>query len=414
MILSSSCFLALTSLMPVSDDWPQYNGAGSDRHSAETIRLKRWPWLGPPTRWKVDTQAGYSSFTVSDGRVFTLVQEGGVETLLALDGKSGSKLWATGMSEVDYDGGGDAGTWRNSGGDGPRSTPSVDGDHVFVLDGNLALHCFDTASGKRRWRRDVRARHDGQDIRWQNAASPLVEGDHVFVCGGGPGQTFLAFKKKTGCLAWSTGDERMTHATPVAATLHGKRQILFYVQSGLVALDPKHGDELWRASYRYRISSAASPVVYEDIVYLSAGYGVGGGAFRINKTSKGWKAELLWQKRNKLMNHWSTPVCRDGYLYGMFGFKKYGKAPLCCVNIETGETLWSEPGFGPGNVIAVGDILVALSDDGDVVLAELSPKRYRELARDDVLDGKCWSSPSFSGGALYVRSTEEGACIDLR
>jgi len=98
----------------------------------------------------------------------------------------------------------------------------------------------------------------------------------------------------------------------------------------------------------------------------------------------------------------------------MFGFKKYGKAPLCCVNIETGETLWSEPGFGPGNAIAVGNILVALADDGDVVLAELSPERYRELARDDVLDGKCWSSPSFSGGALYVRSTEEGACIDLR
>lgn len=114
------------------------------------------------------------------------------------------------------------------------------------------------------------------------------------------------------------------------------------------------------------------------------------------------------------MNHWSTPVCLDGYLYGMFGFKKYGSAPLCCVSIETGETMWSESGFGPGNAIVVGDTLVALADDGDVVLAELSSKRYRELARDGVLDGKCWSSPCYSDGALYVRSTEEGARLGLK
>jgi outer membrane protein assembly factor BamB len=186
------------------------------------------------------------------------------------------------------------------------------------------------------------------------------------------------------------------------------------VQSGLVALDAASGAELWRADYPYKTSSAASPVVHGELVYCSAGYGVGAGAFRISKGEEGFAAELLWQKRNKLMNHWSTPVCKDGYLYGMFGFKKFGEGPLACVELATGELKWSEAGFGPGNVILVGETLVALGDAGQVVLVDADPDAYHERGRAQVLEGKCWSSPAFAGGRLYVRSTREGACLDLR
>ena len=114
------------------------------------------------------------------------------------------------------------------------------------------------------------------------------------------------------------------------------------------------------------------------------------------------------------MNHWSTPVAKDGYLYGMFSFKKYGKGPLCCVDIRTGETKWSVDGFGPGNCILVGGDLVALSDRGEVVLVEPNPERYGEIARADVLQGKCWSSPAFAEGELFVRSTKEAAKLRLQ
>ena len=173
------------------------------------------------------------------------------------------------------------------------------------------------------------------------------------------------------------------------------------------------GEELWRVAFPFRTSSAASPVVYEDIVYCSAGYGVGAGAFRLTRENGRFSSEPLWRQQNKLMNHWSTPVCSDGYLYGMFSFKKYGKGPLACVDIRTGETMWSTDGYGPGNSILVGDVLVSLSDAGAVTLVKKDPSSYQELARVKALRGKCWSSPSFSDGQLYVRSTREGVRLDL-
>jgi len=408
-LLFASSVVALTSV----GDWPQYNGAAGDRASSEDLVCKDWSDGAPSVVWRIPTEAGFSSFAVAGERAFTLVGVEGAETLAAFRVEDGVELWASNLSTATYDGGGGAGADGNQGGDGPRSTPSVDGDRVYVFDASLVLHCVDAATGRQVWRRDVRADHKGQELRWQNAASPLVEGDRVLVVGGGSGQSLLAFDKHTGKLAWSTGDELMTHATPIAATIHGRRQVIFYVQSGLVACDPEDGEELWRAEYPYKVSSAASPVVYEDMVYVSAGYGVGAGVFRIQAQDAGFRVETLWQKRNKLINHWSTPVCHDGYLYGMFSFKKYGEGPLCCVSLETGEIQWTTPGFGPGNVIAVGETLVALSDAGDVVLAKLDPKEYAELARAHLVDGKCWSSPSFADGQLYVRSTQEGVRVDL-
>ena len=401
-----------------SDEWPQYNGPSFDRVSPESLKTPRFPEGGPRVAWRIPMEAGFSSFAVAGGRAYTLDRrtlEGTErEVCLALDADTGEELWAAPLAPSQYDGGGGSGAPGNDGGDGPRSTPSVAGGRVFVYDARMVLHAFDAATGKELWRVDVLADHDGRDIRWQNASSPLVEGGLVLVGGGGEGSSFLAFDARSGELEWAVGDERMTHATPVVAELHGVRQVIFYVQSGLVALDLEDGAELWSADYPFRTSSAASPVVHGDLVYCSAAYGVGAGAFRISKDGDGFSAELLWQRRNKLMNHWSTPVCRDGYLYGLYGMKEYGRAPLACVELATGELRWSEEGFGPGNTILVGEHLVVLGDAGQLVVVDPDPEAYRERARAVVLEGKCWSSPAFAGGRLYVRSTREAACLDLR
>jgi len=398
--------------------WRQYHGPTGDRRGGGEIALTSWPEDGPPVAWRVETNAGFSSFAVAEGRAYTLVLRKvdgkSREVCVALDLSSGKELWASApMAAPDYDGGGDAGAGENKGGDGPRSTPSVVDGRVHVLDANLGLYAFDAATGETLWHQDLVRDFDGRNIRWQSAASPLIEGEHVLVAGGGKGRSLLAFHRATGEPVWGTADETMTHATPVAATIHGLRQVIFLVQSGLVAVDPQTGDELWRAQYPYSTSSAASPVVSGDLVYVSAGYGVGAGLFRVQREEAGLAAELVWQQRNKLINHWSTPVCVDGYLYGMFSFKKYGEGPLCCVRLSDGETMWSRDGFGPGNVILVGDTVVALADSGEVVLVETTPQSYREVARADVLEGKCWSSPSFAAGQLYLRSTTEGVRLDL-
>jgi outer membrane protein assembly factor BamB len=114
-----------------------------------------------------------------------------------------------------------------------------------------------------------------------------------------------------------------------------------------------------------------------------------------------------------LANHWSTPVFKDGYLYGMFQFKEYGSGPLKCVELATGKVKWSKPGFGPGNVILVGNNVLALSDAGELVVVEATPASYKESGRAKVVEGKCWSTPVLSNGHVYVRSTKEAACFDV-
>lgn len=234
------------------------------------------------------------------------------------------------------------------------------------------------------------------------------------MAGGGRGRGLLAFSKTDGSLAWKAEDDKMTHATPIVAEILGTRQVIFFTQTGLVSMAPATGKALWRYDFPFKTSTAASPVVYEDIVYCSAGYGVGGGAVRVSKSGSGFNAKEIWRTENKNINHWSTPVCKDGNLYGMFSFKDYGKGPLACVDIRTGEQMWEEGGFGPGNVILTGGgKILALGDRGQLVLVEANPRKYDEIARTDILDGKCWSTPVLSNGRIYARSVREAVCLDV-
>ncbi len=411
--------LSIAAALPaMAADWPQYRGSLTNGVTAEKVGAL---WKSGATKqvWKVPSEGGFSSFTVAGARLFTLAlkeAEGAKqESIVAMDAATGKELWFAPLNFPKYDGGGDAGTKENKGGDGPRSTPSVDGGFVYAYSSQMALRCYDAASGKEVWNRDVLKGHAGRNIRWQNATSPLLEGGLLYVAGGGAGESILALNPKDGSVVWKAFDEQMTHATPVAATVLGQRQVIFFLQSGLLAVEPKTGKELWRYAFEYKVSTAASPVVSGDVVYCSAGYGVGAGAVRISKEGAGFKATELYRIRGDkpLANHWSTPVVKDGFLYGMFQFKQYGEGPVKCVNIATGEVKWEKPGFGPGNVILAGDKVLALSDAGELVLIDATPSGYKEVARADILDGKCWTTPVLANGRIYARSTTEAVCIDV-
>jgi outer membrane protein assembly factor BamB len=399
-------------------DWPAYRGPSGDGISSEKILLK-WPSGGPKQLWKVETPRGFSSFTVSQGKALTVVQrtiEGAPrEVCLALDANTGLEVWAANIGPAKYDGGGDDGAPDNRGGDGPRSTPTVNDGKVYLFTPFLVLHCLEAATGKTVWTKDVMREHQGRNIGWKSAMSPVVDGVLVFVGGGGPGQSLLGINKNSGQVVWKAQDESITHATPVAATIQGVRQVIFFVQSGLLAVDASNGAALWRFPFRYNVSTASSPVVAGDIVYCSAGYGVGGGACRIIKAGDKFSATELWKipGDKQVANHWSTPVYKDGHLYGMFSFKKYASGPLKCVELATGKVKWEQAGFGAGQVILVDGHIVALTDNGEVAVVEATPDGYKEVSRAKVVQGKCWSTPSLSGGHLLVRSTKEGVCLDL-
>lgn len=408
-------FLLLSPFALQAADWPQYRGVTGDGISPE---LLKWKPTGLSTVWKAESVGGFSSFTVSEGRAFTLalkeVDGASQEVITAHDASTGKEIWSAALAVANYDKGGNDGTPENKGGDGPRSTPTVVGKSVVVLNSQLALRSFDAATGKPGWTVDLKAQHEGRNIQWQNAASPLLEGGLLFIAGGGPGQSLLAVDPADGRVVWKAFDEKITHATPVAATIHGQRQVIYFLQSGLLSVEPRTGKELWRYAFPYKVSTAASPVVGGDIVYCSAGYGVGAGAVKIIKEGNGFKANEIYRMpgNQPLANHWSTPVLKDGHLYGMFQFKEYGKGPVKCVNLATGEVKWSKEGFGPGHVILMGNEVVALSDAGELVRFAAQPSEYREISRQKVLEGKCWTTPTVSNGRIFVRSTKEAACLE--
>ncbi|HXI50943.1 MAG TPA: PQQ-binding-like beta-propeller repeat protein, partial [Candidatus Saccharimonadales bacterium] len=397
-------------------DWPQYRGPEGSGVTSEKIS-STWPDGGPRQLWKAPLNSGFSSFAVAGDRAFTLVTRNleGVnrEACLGLDANTGRELWAAPLAVSKYDGGGDSGASGNDGGDGPRSTPAADASRVYTLSSQLVLFCLDAQDGRVVWKHDLVKEYGGRNIGWQNAASPLVEGNLIFVCGGGDGQSLLCFHKGTGGLVWKGQSERLTHASPIATTLLGHRQIIFFTQSGLVSVVPGTGQVLWRYAFPYRTSTAASAVASGDIVFCSAGYGVGAGAVRVSKEGTTWKATELWRKPGGLMNHWSTSVAHNGYLYGLFGFKQWERVPLKCVELATGEEKWSHDGYGQGGVVLAGETLVALAENGDLVLVEANPTAYHETARTKAVTGKCWNNPAVANGRIYARSTKEGVCLSV-
>ncbi len=418
--MSRTCLiLATLSLSALAADWPQYRGPQGDGSTAERIATT---WAGgPKVVWKTESTNGFSSFAVAGARCFTI--EGrtsdGVsqEVLVARDANSGKELWTAVLGSGNYGhDGGNSGASNNSGGDGPRSTPTAVGNTVLTTSADLVVECFDAANGKSIWKRDLIAEHEGRNIQWKNAASPLLEGGLLYVAGGGAGQSLLALDPKTGSVVAKGFDEKMTHATPAPGTILGQRQIVFFLQSGLLAVEPKTLKELWRYPYDYRISTAASPVIAGDVVYCSAGYGVGAGAVKITRQGTTWKASEIFRARGDkpLANHWSTPVLNKGHLYGMFQFKQYGDGPVKCVDLTDGKVKWEKPGFGPGHVVKVGENVLALSDAGELVLFAAKPGAYTEIARAKVVEGKCWTTPVVANGRVYVRSTKQAVCLDLR
>ena len=303
--------LALTATLHAAD-WPQYNGPATDRTTPEKI-THVWMSTGPKILWKMPSTNGFSSFAVAGARCFMLegreVDGAPQEVLVARDANTGQEGWTAPLGAAKYDGGGNDGTGDNKGGDGPRSTPTTDGAHVFTMSAKLVLQSFDAATGKELWKKDLMAEFSGRNIQWQNAASPLLDGGLLYVAG--------------------------------------------------------------------------------DIVYCSAGYGIGAGAAKIAKNGDQWTATEIYRMRgNKpLANHWSTPVLFGGHLYGMFSFKEYAKGSVKCVDIKDGSVKWEQPGFGAGQVILAGDKVLALSDAGEIVLIDPQPAAYKELARTKVIEG---------------------------
>lgn len=405
--VASSLLVALLAASAVGADWPNYRGPGHDG-VAEAVALNQ---LALTPGWKVGVGDSFGQIAVAGGKIFLTAERGADEFCLALDGSTGKEAWNTRMDK----------TIKDGNGNGPRSTPTIEGSRVFVLSTYLKLMCLEAATGKEVWKRDLMAEQGGTALRWGSASSPVVVEDLVLVTGGGAGKGISAFNKETGAPVWAKTDEKYTYATPTLATIKGKLQAICFMESGLVSIDPKTGDVLWTFAHPKAVATAASPVVggkEGDIVYCSAGYNIGAAACRITKEGEKWNAQPLWRTERQSQQTWSTPVHRDGFIYGLYGHND-NNGPLACLDIETGQIKWSQRGFGSqGGLVLVGDKLL-IQTKGDLVLAPASPEGFKELGRVSVLKAKNWTAPTLANGQVFLRNSSapgtpaELACLKL-
>ena len=405
-----------------ASDWPQFRGGNHDAIS--TDRLNR-QWTGSVTNpvWRVPVTNCLGSLAVSGGRVFTQTRRSVAgtdqEICVALDAATGAEQWATPVDKAFYPNGGVGFD------DGPRTTPAVEGDSVFVLSSYLNLYRLNATNGEVIWQKELLDEYGGTVIAYQNAASPVVENGLIYLNANCGTSTLMALHTTDGSLAWRSQNEATTHSTPTLATIQGVRQIIFATQSGLVSLDAFTGKPLWRFSYpfNYSTSIGISPVVYQDMVFVGGAhaYNMGSVCMRATLFDGTWNVASLWFTNNPAA-HWMTPVVRDGFLYGQFGIQFQFDSPdaqLKCIEMRTGAVKWSVAGFGRCATILVDDHLVSLTERGQLVLIKPDTNAYNELGRFTAIpnyndaSNKCWNGPAVSDGRVFVRSTAFVASFDL-
>lgn len=385
---------------PQAGDWPQWRGANRDGVSAETSLLTDWPKEGPKKVWEVKGGQGYSSFAVVGGKVYTILQDGAKETVLCWDADTGKEIWRFGY----------ACHYENDWGSGPRSTPTIEGGLVYTVGGTGLFHCLKADTGEEVWKHDLLKEFNAENLRWGVTFSPLIEGDLIYTNPGGPnGGSIAAFDKKTGKLAWKALDDIAGYSSPIAATLAKVRQIVFFMGRSLVSVSPKDGKEYWRYDWETSYDcNIATPIIVDDYVFISSGYGKGAAVFKVEGGENKLTVKRVYET-TKMCNHFSSCVLYEKHLYG---FSDPGI--LVCMEFATGNVKWTERGFKKGSLLVADGHLIILGEEGTLAVAEATPDKYREKARHQVFQSKCWSAPVLANGKLYVRDETAVKCFELK
>lgn len=390
-------------------DWPQWRGIHRDGKSPETGLLKTWPEGGPKLVWTArNLGGGYTTPSVVDGRIYGMGYRGEEEVIWALDAATGKEVWSTCTAPAD----------RGMGySEGPRCTPTVDGDRLYTLGAGGNLVSLDRTTGKVLWGKDLVADFGGKMMSgWGFSESPLVDGDRLVCTPGGSQGTMLALNKLTGEKLWQTADltDKAAYSSILIATVAGTRQYVQLTDSHVFGVDPEKGTVLWQAPRNGRTAVITTPIVAEDIVYVTSGYGVGCNAFKVTRIGDQFKAEEIYA--NKLMtNHHGGVVLVGECLYG------YSEAGgWTCQNLKTGEALWQEKSkLGKGAIAYADGRLYCRfqAEAGTMALLEATPEGYRELGRFDQPERskqKSWPHPIIANGRLFLRDQEILLCYDVK
>ena len=409
--MSRRNLFALTGLLvlalsaPVSNqsstDWPQWRGPNRDGRSAETGLLTEWPSAGPPLAWKAaGAGTGYSSISTSAGKLFTVGSRGGTEFVHAFDLATGRKLWEA-ANGAEY---------GNDRGNGPRSTPTVDGDRLYIMGASGDLSCLETAAGKRVWSLNVLKEFGGSNPRWGLSESPLVYGDRVLVNAGGPGASIVALDKRTGKVIWKSESDGAGYSSAVVQRVGDTEQAVFFTATRALGVDVKDGRLLWQyPRVANRVANIATPVVKDNFVFLSSDYGTGSALLELEPSGGGVTATEVYFTQ-EMRNHHSSSILVGEHLYG------FSSAILTALRFADGVTAWKDRSVGKGSLVFADGHLYLYSENGVVGLAEATPAGYREKGRFSIQQAglPTWAHPVISGGHLFIRDQDTIYAYDVR
>jgi len=391
--------LALTT-SAFAEDWPNWRGPDRNGISPETDILTVWANNEPDILWKAKVGTGFSSIAVANGRIFTMGNNGGKETVYCFDAKTGEEKW-----KHTYDCPLDPKYFEG----GPTSTPTVDGKNVYTLSRRGHVFCFEAASGKVVWAENPATDNDMSLPAWGFSGSPLALGDRLYL---NIGESGMALDKNTGKVIWKSDTAEAGYSTPLPVERDGKTALLLGSAKSFLAVDAKTGKELWSHKWltRYGVN-ASDPIVSGDRIFISSGYKKGCALLE-------WKAgeaepSEVWENK-VLMTQMNPAVLIDGHLYGTDG-NDGTKNPLKCVKFDTGEVLWEQAGIGTGGVTATKDgMLIVLSARGELHIALASPNGFDPAASGQVLGGKCWTVPVLANGKIYCRNAAgDVVCVNV-
>ena len=383
-----------------TDDWPQWRGPRRDGVSTETGLLRAWPAGGPRLAWQARGAGdGYSSFAVAGGRIFTLGARGNTEYVVAFDAQSGKALWGVANGR----------RFNNDRGDGPRSTPTVDGDRVYVFGSSGDLTVFEAATGKIVWTQNLLQKYGGSNIQWGLSESPLVLSDRILVAPGGRGAAIVALKKTDGSLLWKTQSDEPGYSSALLHEIGGVRQAIFFTGERALGVDVYDGRLLW--SYdrvANRTANIATPIARGNRVFLSSDYQTGAALLSLTGEGKGVSAKEVYFT-NEMRNHHASSVLIGDHLYG------FSSSILTAMHFDTGKVAWRNRSVGKGSVVFAGDRLYLFSENGVVGLAEANPSGYVEHGRFQLRTGSLptWSHPVVAGGKLYLRDQDTIYAYDV-
>ncbi len=390
-----------------ADDWSQWRGPNRTDRSAETGLLDNWGEGGPAKIWHSEKAGlGYAGIAVVGDRLFTLGLDGENEFAICLNASTGEETWRKSIGEQ----------FKNNWGDGPRSTPTVDGEHVYCLTAQGVLACLKIADGEIVWSTEMK-KFGGKVPFWGYSESPLVDRDRVFCTPGGKQGAVIGFDKKSGEKVWQSADltDPAHYSSIIAADVNGQRQLIQLLVSKVVGLDPRDGRLLWTYDWSGRTAVIPTPIFKDGTVYVTSGYGVGSAAIKIGEDNK---VQQLFN--NKVMkNHHGGVVEVGGHIYGYSD-----KVGFVCQSLAEGEKVWGDKkSVGKGAVAWADDrFYYVQEDDGQVLLLQADPEgltvagsfKLSPQTKRRSPQGRVWVHPVISNGRLYLRDQEYVYCFNVK